>query len=86
MKAIILYQPNTELETSIQEYVREFAQETARTIELIDSNTPSGVEIAKSYDILQFPALVAVKDDGSYIESWAERDKWPTISELSYYS
>lgn len=86
MKAIILYQPDTELETSVHEYVREFGRETGKTIALVDSSSQQGVDIAKMYDILQFPAIVVFKDDGAYVDSWVERDKWPTISELSYYN
>jgi hypothetical protein len=86
MKLIILYQPNSELESSVTEYVRSFAQETGRTIDLIDSDSVEGVEAAKLYDILQFPAIVVFKDDGSIVQSWVERDKWPTASELSYYN
>lgn len=86
MKAVILYQPNSELESSVNEYVREFGRETGKTIALTDSNSIQGVEIAKLYDIMQFPAIIVFKDDGSFIESWVERDKWPTASELSYYN
>jgi hypothetical protein len=85
MKAVILYKPNTERETSVHEYVREFARVTGRPIELIDVDTVHGIEIAKLYDIMQFPAIVVFKDDGEYIRSWLERDSWPTISELSFY-
>lgn len=86
MKAVILYQPNTELETSVHEYIREFGRETGKTIALVNSDSVQGIEIAKQYDILQFPAIVVFQDDGSYVDSWVERDKWPTISELSYYN
>ena len=86
MKAVILYQPNTELETSVDEYIREFGRETGKTIALVDSDSVQGVEIAKLYDIMQFPAILVFKDDGSYVDSWVERDKWPTVSELSYYN
>lgn len=85
MKAVILYKPNTERETSVLEYVREFARVTGRPIELMDVDTVHGIEIAKLYDIMQFPAIVVFKDDGEYIRSWPERDSWPTISELSFY-
>lgn len=86
MKAVILYKPNSETESSVQEYVREFGRETGRTIALIDSDTVQGIEIAKLYDVVQFPAIVVFRDDGSFIESWLDREKWPTISELSFYN
>lgn len=86
MKAVILYKPNSESESSVQSYVREFARETGKTIALVDSDSIQGAEIAKLYDIVQFPSIVVFRDDGSYIESWIDREKWPTISELSFYN
>ena len=86
MKALILYKPNTELERSVNEYVREFGRETGRSIALVDNDSVQGIEIAKLYDIWQTPAILVFRDDGSLIQSWTERDKWPTISELSYYN
>jgi len=86
MKAVILYQPSTETERSVQEYVREFARQTGKSIGLVDSDSVEGEQMKTHYDVLQFPAIIVCRDDGSYVESWDERDKWPTVSELSYYS
>lgn len=86
MKAVILYKPNTETESGIQAYTREFARETGKTIALVDSDSIQGIEIAKLYDIVQFPSIVVFRDDGSFVESWLDREKWPTISELSFYN
>ncbi len=86
MKAVILYRPNTELESSVSEYVREFARQTGRPIELIDVDSVQGTETAKLYEIVQYPAILVFRNDGAFIESWPEREKWPTVSELSFYN
>ncbi len=86
MKAVILYKPNTELETSVNEYTREFSRQTGRAIELIDVESVAGAETARLYDIMQFPAILVFRDDGQFIQSWIDREKWPTISELSFYN
>ncbi len=86
MKAVILYQPNTESETSVLEYVRDFEKQTSKTLTLVDVDTPDGGEKAQLYDIMRFPALLALNDDGQFIQSWTDRDKWPTFSELSFYA
>jgi hypothetical protein len=86
MKAVILYKPNSEMESSVQDYIREFAHQTGKTIALVDSDSVQGIEIAKLYDIVQFPSIVVFRDDGSFIESWLDREKWPTVSELSFYN
>jgi hypothetical protein len=86
MKAVILYKPNTELETSVNEYAREFARQTGRAIELVDVEGIAGTETAQLYDVMQFPAILVFRDDGQFIQSWIDREKWPTISELSFYN
>lgn len=86
MKAVILYRPNTESETGILEYIRNFEQQTSKQLELVDVDTPSGIELAGLYDIVRFPTIIAINDDGQFIQAWPERDEWPTVSELSFYN
>lgn len=86
MKVVILYEPDSETDTPVQQYVREFEMQTGKKLELLDSRKPEAVALAKVHDILQFPAILATEDDGGYLQSWTELEKWPTISELSYYT
>ena len=86
MKVVILYRPNSETERSVQEYVREFSRETGKAITLVDSDSIQGIDMARLYDIMRFPCIIVFKDDGTFIESWPDREKWPTISELSFYN
>jgi hypothetical protein len=86
MKAVILYKPNSEHDSSVNAYVREFARETGRSIALVDSDSVQGIEIAKLYDIVQSPVIIVLRDDGSFVQSWVDRDRWPTVSELSFYN
>lgn len=86
MKVLILYRPNTETETTVLEYVREFKHRTGVDLELVDVNTPYGVELAELYDTLRFPALLAVEDNGEFIQSWPDLEKWPPMNELTFYT
>lgn len=83
---VILYKPNSEHDTKVQNYVRGFQQVTGKSLSLLDADSREGVDLARLHDIVQFPAIVASEDDGSFIESWPDMDKWPTASELSYYA
>ena len=83
---VILYEPDSETDTPVQQYVREFEMQTGKKLELLDSRKPEAVALAKVHDILQFPAILATENDGGYLQSWTELEKWPTISELSYYT
>lgn len=86
MKVIILRKLNAETDTQLQGYLRDFEQRTGKQIELMDADSKEGVELAQVYDILQFPAILVREDTGELVQAWSEIDKWPTISELGYYT
>lgn len=69
---LILYRPNTEHEREVETFVRDFQREhnPGKRLELLSMNTRDGVATASIYDILQFPAVLALADDGSVLQSW----------------
>lgn len=85
MKTVILYRPGAETESRVQQYIRDFEHQTSFKLPLVDVNTVDGVELAKLHDILQFPTILVTEDDGTYVQSYTELEKWPTVSELSFY-
>lgn len=86
MKVTILYRPNTETESQVQAYARDFEHQTNKKLTLLDAESKEGIAFAGLYDVLQTPAIIAQEDDGHFLNSWTELDKWPTISELSFYT
>lgn len=70
MKAVILYRPDSEDARAVEEFVREFTRRTNRDIELIDIDTVEGTNMAELYDIMQYPAVVVIKDDGALVKHW----------------
>jgi hypothetical protein len=86
MKTVILKRSGTETDTPVEEYVHEFQNRTGKTIEVVEADSPGGVELAELHDIVQFPAILVTEQDGQFVQSWTEFDKWPTVSELSFYN
>lgn len=86
MKVTILNKPSGEMDTRVQEYATEFRRRTGKELELVDAESPGGVDLARLHDILNIPAILVREDDGRIIQSWTELSKWPTISELSFYA
>ncbi len=70
MKAVILYRPDSEDARAVEEFVREFTRRTNRDIELINIDTVEGTNMAELYDIMQYPAVVVIKDDGALVKHW----------------
>lgn len=86
MKVLILYRPNSEHARSVEEYVRDFKrQEPDRRIETVSLDTPDGANKARIYDIVAYPAFIALKDDGQLLKSW-QGEQWPLMNELAFYA
>lgn len=73
MKVVILYRPNSEHASEVEAYVRDFQRqfvEAGQKIEMVSMDSREGVAQASLYDIMQFPAILAVANDGSILNAW----------------
>jgi len=86
MKVVVLYRPNSEYARAVEEFAREFSRiYPDKKIELISVDTRDGSATASLYDILKYPAVLALSDDGRVIHEWHEQTL-PLINEVSYYA
>lgn len=84
MKALILYRPNAEFARSVEDYVRDYARHRAAEIELVSLDTPRGADMARAYDIVQYPALLVMRDDGGLLKEW-QGPSLPLMNEVAGY-
>ncbi len=82
MKASILYRPDSEFARMVEEYARDFKRNKGFDLELVDLNTRDGASIATLYDIVRYPAIVVVRDDGGVVKDW-QGEQLPLMSELA---
>lgn len=85
MKVIALYRPKSEFARKVEEYAAELSRRYDRNIELIDIDSREGTALAELYDIMQFPALMAVSNDGSLLKTWLG-PILPLMDEVVYYA
>lgn len=87
MKLLILYRPNSEHATDIESFVRDYQRvyESGKRIELLSMNTRDGVATASIYDIMSFPAILAIADDGSMLNMW-QGVPLPLMDEVAGYA
>ena len=72
MKLLILYRPNSEHETDVDAYVRDFQRryEVGSKLEMVSMNTRDGAATASLYDVMAYPAILVLADDGSMVSFW----------------
>lgn len=84
MKAIVIYKDESDHAREVTDYLRDFKRQTGHDLETIDPDTPDGADFCRAYDIVEYPTIIAVSDDGVMQNLWRGRPL-PTISEVSYY-
>ena len=85
MKALILYRPNSEHARSVEEFLNMFKRlHPEKKTEMVSLDTREGSSVATLYDVMQNPAIVAVKDDGSVLKIW-QGEQLPLMDEVAAY-
>lgn len=84
MKTIVVYKDDTDYAREVTEYLDDFTRQTGHRLETIDPDTKEGTDFCRAYDIVEYPSIVALSDDGNLQNLWRGLPL-PTISEVSYY-
>lgn len=84
MRVVVIYKEQTDYARQVNDYMFDFRRQTGHELETMDPETRDGVGFCQAYDILQFPTIVALSDDGRLQNQWVGLPL-PTISEVSYY-
>lgn len=86
MRTVILYHPNAEFAGLAQDFKKDYERRHhAQTIELVSLEAVDGAEMAKIYDVVRYPAILAIKDDGSLMKLWQDQP-WPPLDEVAAYA
>ena len=86
MKVLILYRPKSEHGRAVEEFVRDFKTGHSNgRLEILDVDSRDGIAMSSLYDIMQYPAILALRDDGSVLKSW-EGEMLPVMNEIAYYT
>ena len=85
MPLYIAYRNESDTTRAVIEFLHDFNKRTGRTIEEIDPDSPHGSSFVELYDIVEYPSIVASKEDGEIRYLW-RGVPLPTIDEVSYYA
>lgn len=84
MKVTVIYKDSSEHAREVIDYLRDFERQTGHKLETIEPDSPDGTDFCRTYDIVEYPTIVAFSDDGVMQNMWRGLPL-PTISEVSYY-
>jgi hypothetical protein len=86
VRLLILYHPDSEHSSRVEEFAHEFQSRhnVGSKLELLSLSTRDGAATASLYDVMAYPAILALADDGSLLNSW-EGDSLPLMDEVAGY-
>jgi hypothetical protein len=85
VRIVLIYRDDSEHARPVIDFLRDFERHTGHTIETMEPDSPEGIDFCRAYDIVEYPTMVAVSDDGQAQNMW-RGVPLPTISEVSYYA
>ena len=86
MRIVIVWNEQTDYAREVREWLNAFESETGSSkIESIDPETREGSDFAETYDIVEYPSILALDDSGKVLEMW-RGTPLPLIEQVSYWN
>ena len=82
MRVICIYRDNQDYSRMVTDWLENFRRQTGREIEIMDPDT--NTSFCETYDIVEYPTILALGDMGDVRAVWRGRDL-PLIDEVNYY-
>lgn len=84
MRVAVVYKYESDHARPVLDFLRDVNRQTGHTIEEIDPDTREGADFCRTYNIVEYPTMLALDDDGRVQSVWRGLPL-PTISEVSFY-
>ena len=86
MRIVILYHPESDHSRIVEEYVHDFThQDPDVSVEALSIDTRDGATMATVYDIVAYPSMLALREDGSLAKAW-QGLPLPLMNDVAYFA
>ena len=82
MRVICIYRENQDYTRTVLDWLEDFRRQTGYEIETM--NPDENTNFCESYDIVEYPTIIALGNSGEVRASWRGRDL-PLMNEVLYY-
>ena len=83
MRLICIFRDNQDYTRSVTEWLENFRRQTGREIETM--NPDENPTFCETYDIVEYPTIIALDNSGSVLSSWRGREL-PLIDDVLFYA
>ena len=82
---LVLYHPESDHGGQVEDFAHEYKRFKGKELELLSLETVEGAEMAKLYDVVQYPAVQADAGDGQLQKLW-QGQTLPLMAEIDQYA
>jgi hypothetical protein len=84
MIAYVLFNKDTPSERIADDLGERLKREQI-DVEMLDADSPRGIQFVEDYDLLKRPAVALISSDGTPIQVWEGEDSMPTPADVAYF-
>ena len=84
MRVVIIWRDNEDYSRAVIDFMRDVEHRIGKTPESYSPDSPEGESIARSYDIVEYPSVLAINDDGKLVQLW-RGTMLPKIDDVAFY-
>lgn len=85
MRTVVVYKSESDHARAVITFIDDYKRQTGHELETLEPETKEGVGLCTTYDIVEYPTVIAL-DDGGVLQNMWRGLPLPTISEVSYYA
>ena len=84
MRVVVVWRDNTDYARSVIDWLHDCERRVSAAPESLSPDEPEGESLCRAYDIVEYPTILAMNDDGRLLQMWRGKDL-PRIDDVSYY-
>lgn len=84
MRVVCVTREGEDYSRTVEEWLHEFERRTGVEIETVSPDGRDGADFCRTYDIVEYPTILALNNDGSVLASWRGK-QLPLFDEVAYW-
>lgn len=85
MRVVCVWREGEDYSRTVEEWLTDFERRTGKRIESLSPDGREGAQFCATYDIVEYPTMVVLGDDGAVLEMWRGASM-PLFDQVSYYA
>lgn len=84
MRVVCVYRDGEDYTRTVEEWMRELERRTGHEIESMSPDGRDGAQFCQTYDVVEYPTILALGNDGAVLAMWRGREL-PLFDEVMYW-